>query len=150
MLPRWARHAVQVGKAESDPLLILMKECQMSESPKLPPRELHPDFPNELILGAVGGAQPKLLLCRGENGTYVSPRRSPEEIMHRFEVADDLVDQLVSYFKRKKRESPDLTDQQNLERIRLALINKAVEGKWRFTESEQAWIMCRLRERSAS
>lgn len=113
-------------------------------------RELHPDFPGEPILGAIGGAQPKLLLKRGANGTYDIPKRSCEEIMHRFESADDLADQLVTYFIRKKREYPDWTDEKNYERIRLALIKKADEAKWPYTDAEQAWIMCRLRERSAS
>jgi hypothetical protein len=111
-------------------------------------RKIHPDFPVEPVRGAIGGAQPKLLLTRSENG-YISPSRSPEEVMHRFEVADDIADQLVSYFKRKKKENPEWTDEKNYERIRLALIQKEKEGKWRFTEDEQAWIMDRLRERSA-
>jgi len=119
----------------------------MSEISKKSRRELHPDFPNELILGAVGGAQDKLTLCRGDNGTYISPRRPPEEIMHRFEAADDLVDQLVSYFRRKKAEFPEWTDEMNLERIRLGLIQKVEQGKWTYTEAEQGWIMARLRER---
>jgi hypothetical protein len=124
---------------------ILITETQQTEA-----SGIHPDFPVEPILGAVGGAQPKLLLKRGANGTYGIPSRSPEEIMHRFTVADDIANQLVTYFKRKKREYPEWTDEKNYERIRLALINKANEGKWCFTEAEQAWIMCRLRERSAS
>lgn len=119
----------------------------MSEISKKSLRELHPDFPNELTLGAVGGAQDKLTLRRGDSGTYISPRRSPEEIRHRFEAADDLVDQLVSYFRRKKAEFPDWTDEMNLERIRLGLIQKAEQGKWTYTEAEQGWIMARLRER---
>ncbi|MBG6222142.1 MULTISPECIES: hypothetical protein [unclassified Janthinobacterium] len=122
----------------------------MSETSKTEAREIHLEFPVELILGAIGGTQPKLLLSRGANGTYASPKRSPEEIKHRFTVADDIVDQLVAYFMRKKKEFPDWTDEKNYERIRLALINKADEGKWRFTDAEQAWIMARLRERSAS
>ena len=128
----------------------MTKVHYMSEAQETDVRELHPDFPVEPILGANGGAQPKLLLTRGENGTYGSPERSPEEIMHRFEVADDLVYQLVTYFKRKKKEYPSWMDEKNYERIRLGLINKAAEGKWPFTDAEQSWIMDRLRERSAS
>ena len=120
----------------------------MSDSPNSLPRQLHPDFPTE-TLGAVCGAQPKLILRRNADGTYGSPRRSPEEIMHRFEVADDLTYQLVTYFKRKKREYPEWTDEKNFERIRLALINKARDGTWAFTDAEQAWILARLRERCA-
>ena len=135
-------------EVEGEHFLILMEKCLMSEPSNSRPRHLHPDFPNEPIIAAVGGAQLKLALCRGDDGMYRSPRRSPEEVMHRFEVADDLADQLVTYFKRKKSEYPEWTDEKNFERIRLALINKAREGKWPFTDSEQAWIMCRLRERS--
>lgn len=122
----------------------------MSETTRTEARVIHPEFPVELIFGAIGGAQPKLLLSRGANGTYASPQRSPEEIEHRFTVADEIADQLVGYFMRKKGEFPDWTDEKNYERIRLALINKVDEGKWRFTDAEQAWIMARLRERSAS
>ena len=69
--------------------------------------------------------------------------------MHRFALADDIAHQLVTYFLRKKREYPEWTDEKNLERIRLALINKARDGSWAFTDAEQAWIMDRLRERCA-
>jgi hypothetical protein len=113
-------------------------------------RELPPDFPNEPVLGSIGGAQPKLLMKRAIDGTYGVPMRSPEEILHRFTCANDITDQLVTYFKRKKMEHPEWTDEKNYERIRLALIEKAVRGKWLFTEAEQVWIMNRLRERSAS
>lgn len=120
----------------------------MTDQPDSPTRTLHPEFPREPIFGAVGGAQPKLLLCRDEDGKYRSPQRSDEETLHRFEVADEVVGWLVEYFRRKKAEFPNWTDEKNFERIRLALIQKAQEGKWAFTEAEQAWIMSRLRERA--
>jgi hypothetical protein len=124
-----------------------MKENKMYELPKATGRALHPDFPNEPVLGAVSGAQPKLLLCRGDDGTYQPSRRSHEEIMHRFEAADELVGQLVAYFNRKKVEFPEWTDEANLERIRLAVIQKVERRTWPYTEAEQAWILERLRER---
>jgi hypothetical protein len=40
-------------------------------------------------------------------------------------------------FKRKKMENPEWADDKNYERIRLALINRATEGRWPFTEDEQ-------------
>ena len=149
-LPREKVHGTFKEERIGAEYFLMTKENGMSEIHKTNPQELHPDFPIEEILGAIGGAQPKLLLKRGANGTYGVPSRSPEEIMHRFTVADDIADQLVDYFKRKKREYPDWTDEKNYERIRLALINKADEGKWPFTDSEQEWIMARLRERSVS
>lgn len=108
---------------------------------------VHRDFPTSSSPGSIGGTQPKLLLSKNVDGTYGSPRRSPEELLYRFAIADDVVCQLVTYFKRKKAENPDWTDERNLERIRLGLIKKAAEGKWKFTEAEQEWIMNRLRER---
>lgn len=105
------------------------------------------DFPTGRGPGSIGGAQPKLLLSKRANGMYGNPLRSHEELLHRYESADDLVGQLVTYFQRKKREFPGWGDEKNLERIRRALINKAAEGKWKFTPDEQDWIMDRLRER---
>lgn len=120
----------------------------MTHQPDSATRTLHPEFPKEPILGAVGGAQPKLLLCRNDDGKYRSPQRSDEETLHRFEVADEVVGWLVEYFRRKKAEFPNWTDEKNFERIRLALVKKAQEGKWAFTVAEQAWIMSRLREQA--
>ncbi len=108
---------------------------------------VHPDFPTGRGPGSIGGAQPKLLLSRRDDGTYGTPQRSPEELLHRYKIADDIVDQLVTYFQKKTREYPEWGDEKNLERIRLALIKKAADGKWKFTVEEQGWIMDRLRER---
>lgn len=119
----------------------------MSETLTSTIQTLHPDFPDEIV-GSISGAHDKLLLCRAEDGTYHGPRRSREETMHRFEVADDLVEQLVAYFKRKKAEFPEWADEKNFERIRLALVQKSRQGKWPFNQSEQLWIMDRVRERS--
>jgi hypothetical protein len=118
----------------------------MSDLPKKPEHDVHPDFPTSPNPGSISGSQPKLLLSKGADGTYGSPQRSPEELLHRFKIADDIVGQLLRYFNRKKTAHPEWTDEKNLERIRLALINKAAEGKWKFTEAEQQWIMNRLRE----
>lgn len=105
------------------------------------------DFPVEPIFAIVGGAQPKLALCRNEQGNYASPRRSSEEVMSRFEAADNLVRQLVIYFERKKFQFPSWSDEVHLERIRRGIANKVAQGKWLFTEAEQKWIMARLNER---
>lgn len=57
--------------------------------------------------------------------------------MHRFEVADALVGQLVNYCKRKKAEFPSWTDETNFARIRLAPVQKAQQGVWSYTDAEQ-------------
>lgn len=108
------------------------------------------EFPNDIVPGIVGGAQPKLLLRRNANGTYSSSRRSPQELKFRMDVAADIVQQLGQYFERKKTENPAWTDEHNLKRIRHGLQAKAIDGKWPFSQAEQRWIMARLRERCVS
>jgi hypothetical protein len=104
------------------------------------------EFPTDIAPGIVSGAQPKLLLRRNADGTYSSSRRSAQELKVRLDVAADIVVQLGAYFQRKKSEHPDWADEKNLERIRLGLQAKAIDGKWPFTQAEQRWIMARLRE----
>lgn len=122
-----------------------MSKFEISASCMLPP-----DFPAEPILAAVGGAQPKLALCRDENGAYVSPYRSSKEIMRRYQAADNLVRQLVIYFERKKIEFPAWSDEIHLERIRRGLARKVQQGGWFYTEAEQRWVISQLRERCCS
>lgn len=112
-----------------------------------PLRAIHPDFPREAISGSVSGVQPKLLLKRSGAGTYALLRRSVAEVRKRFEAADNIVTQLNQYFLRKQREHPEWSAEKNLDRIRLGLQAKAIEGKWPFSPAEQRWIMDRLRER---
>lgn len=104
------------------------------------------EFPDDIVPGIVGGAQPKLLLRRNADGRYSSSRRSAQELKVRLEVAADIVQQLGQYFERKKLENPDWADEHNLERIRRGLQAKANDGKWPFTQAEQRWIIARLRE----
>jgi hypothetical protein len=119
----------------------------MSQANKSSKHEIHPQFPVEPILGFVSGMQPKLLLRKGENGNFVSTRRTTPEIMERFEICDHMVEELKTYFLRKKRENADWSDEKNLERIRLGLLKKVANGEWHFTEAELAWIMDQVRER---
>lgn len=118
----------------------------MAQTHRTYKREMHPDFPLEPVFGSVAGVQPKLLLTKSEDGSYRSPQRSIAELMDRFEVADDIAEQLGLYFLRKKSQNPGWTTEQNLERIRLALVEKCASGKWPFTPAEQRWIIDRVRE----
>lgn len=122
----------------------------MSDISQRPKIEIHPDFPNEPIQGAVSGTHPKILLRKTFNGMYTLPRRSPADVVQRFEAANDITNQLVKYFKRKKAEHPEWTDEKNIERIRLALVKNSETGKWPFSEAEQSWIINRLWERRNS
>jgi hypothetical protein len=86
------------------------------------------NFPRALLLGAVSGAQPKLLVRRIDG-----------------EYCENLVQQLVAYSRRKETENPDWTHEFNLERTTKALVQKGRTGEWDITVDEQAWMMGRIR-----
>lgn len=109
-------------------------------------RQIHPEFPREPIPGAVGGAQPKLLLRKNELGKYVSPGLSNDEVSARFELCDDLVGQLLHYVKRKKLENPDWSDEFNLARTKRGVEKKVRAGAWRISLAEVDWVMSRVSE----
>jgi len=118
----------------------------MSLAPCTYKRTIHPDFPHETILGTVAGVQPKVLVQRDEDGNYVSGGPSIAEVMERFEVCDDLAEQLGIYALRKKRENPDWTTEFNISRVQKAMAGKVESGKWTVSTDEQKWIMDRVRE----
>ena len=108
-------------------------------------RDVPADFPREEVAGAVGGAQPKLLLQKRGDGTYGPVRPSDDELQARFEAAEDIVGQLHSYFLRKQAEHPEWNADQHLERIQRGIASKVNAGTWPFSVAEQAWILNRLR-----
>jgi len=116
----------------------------------LPPctykRSIPSDFPHETIIGTVPGVQPKVLVRKSEDGNYVSGGPTLSEVLERFEVCDDLVEQLGIYALRKKAENPDWTTEFNVERTRKAMADKVASGKWTLSAAEQKWIIDRLRE----
>lgn len=118
----------------------------MSLAPCTYKREIHSEFPHETIVGTVSGIQPKVLVRKDEEGNYVNGSPTLAEVMDRFEVCDDLAEQLGIYALRKKRENPDWTTEFNIERTRKAIADKVTSGKWALSVAEQAWIIERVRE----
>jgi hypothetical protein len=57
--------------------------------------EVPADFPRQEILGAVGGAAPKLLLVRAPGGKFVAPTISDEERVVRWRYCEYFVQHLV-------------------------------------------------------
>lgn len=109
-------------------------------------RQIHPEFPREPTPGAVGGAQPKLLLRRNEVGKYVSPGLSDGEVSARFELCNDLVGQLLQYVLRKKLENPAWSDEFNLARTKRGVEQKVRAGAWQISLAEIDWVMSRVSE----
>jgi len=118
----------------------------MSLAPCTYKRTIHPDFPHETIVGTVSGVQPKVLVRKDDEGNYVASGPTVAEVLERFEVCDDLAEQLGIYALRKKRENPEWTTEFNIERTRKAIADKVASGKWALSVAEQAWIIDRVRE----
>lgn len=100
------------------------------------------DFPVEPAVGAVPGAQPKLVV-REIDGHYVVGRTADEH-RERYLACDDLAHQLAGYCSRKAIEHPEWSREYNLERTRKGLAHKVATGAWEVSAAEQAWIMRRV------
>lgn len=100
------------------------------------------DFPLEADMGAVPGLQPKLLV-REVDGQYVVGR-TEDEYRERYEMCDDLAQQLVAYCARKAMEYPDWGREYILDRTRKGLAHKVAAGVWEVSAAEQAWVMRRV------
>jgi hypothetical protein len=99
------------------------------------------DFPREVPMGAVPGAQPKLLV-RQEAGQFVATEPSDEEVQGRHELCEDLVQQLLRYRARKQAERPDWTPAQVREKTAAGVRRKSFG--WGLSPAETEWILRRL------
>jgi hypothetical protein len=97
------------------------------------------DFPRDYALGAVSGAQPKLLVRKAATG-FVSGLTA-DELYARYEACYDLVNQLAVYCSRKLDERPEWTASELLEKVQASLRARA---DWDFSESEVRWMMEQL------
>ncbi|MYN14644.1 hypothetical protein GSY71_16005 [Pusillimonas sp. TS35] len=101
------------------------------------------DFPRRVMSGAVGGAAPKFLARKNDDGSY-SAYACEDEHRQAYENAESLARELKTYALRKERENPDWTREFNLNRIKEGIVEKVRNFEWDFTADEQAWIMLRL------
>ena len=111
----------------------------MSPNPLPPAHSNVPaDFPRDTLLGAVPGAQAKLL-ARKVGDNYVVGL-TQEELQERYIVCEDLVQQLVPYCSRKQREYATWTEAEILSKVAKALQAK----KWGQSPAEISWIIGRV------
>lgn len=101
-------------------------------------------FPRSKPVGAVSGAQAKLLV-RQVDGQYIAGW-TDEELRARHDYCEDLVQQLVLYCQRKERENPSWSREFNLERMASGVAKKASSGEWDITSEEMAWMMERIKQ----
>ncbi|OMW68766.1 hypothetical protein [Burkholderia pseudomallei] len=102
------------------------------------------DFPREHAHGAVGGYQPKVLLHRAGERLISGP--TDEELYTRYDACKDLVQQLVSYARRKCAENQSISLFDMLSRIETDVTRKVSTGQWDISSAEITWIMKRVRE----
>lgn len=102
------------------------------------------DFPREPSRGTVGGYQQKVLLRRVEDRLISGP--TDEELFMRYDACDDLVQQLVSYARRKRAENPSQSLFDMLSKVDTDVTRKVSSGQWDISSAEVAWIMKRVRE----
>lgn len=96
------------------------------------------DFPRPPLLAALAGAQPKLP-ARLVDDAYVVGL-TPEELRERFELCQDLVEQLVPYCRRKRTERPVWSQTQLLSKVATAVRGKG----WDISEPELQWVIGRV------
>lgn len=107
---------------------------ELAELEKIPA-----DFPRPVHLGAVPGAQPKLLVTKYQ-GRFYAPGCTPPELLERWNICGDIAQQLVV----KSRESKEgkrsrMTEVQILDQY----LPRLIETKWT-AEAEARWVMRRV------
>ena len=96
------------------------------------------DFPRAPMTGAVPGAQPKLLVHKLDGRYVVGP--TDREVLERYGMCQDLVEQLVDYCQRKLQERPQWTPEVLLQKVRAGVGRKG----WDVSPLELAWVIGRL------
>ncbi|MFX1735748.1 hypothetical protein PXJ20_03890 [Paraburkholderia sp. A1RI_3L] len=102
------------------------------------------DFPRAPAPGAVGGYQPKVLLRRVGDRLISGP--TDEDLFTRYDACEDLVQQLVSYARRKRGENQSQSLFDILSRIETDVTRKVSSGQWDISSAEVAWVIKRVRE----
>lgn len=91
-------------------------------------------FPHPIKLGAIAGAQPKLLVQK-VGDKYVSGV-TEEDLKERYAICSDMVEQLHAYSERKLLENPTQSKSTLVESIKVSVKNKG----WGFSDAEIDWI----------
>lgn len=104
------------------------------------PASIPADFPKSTRLGAVSGAQPKLLV-RHEAGRYVT---GPDESEHRtrYEICEDLARQLAEYTLRKGSSHPEWSRDELQAKVAAGMRAKAFG--WGLSAGETDWVLRRV------
>ncbi|MDW5443802.1 hypothetical protein [Polaromonas sp. SM01] len=103
--------------------------------------EIPASFPRDPWPAAIPGAQPKLA-ARLIDGCYIVGM-TDEELLERYEMCEDLIQQLLVYCKRKQTEHPEWSREALLQKVE----KSARTQGWDISPIEITWLIGRLRER---
>ncbi len=99
------------------------------------------DFPRPVHLGAVPGAQPKLLMTQYQGRFYV-PGCTPPELLERWNICEDLAQQLVAKsLESKTGKRAHMTDTEILAQY----LPRLIATNWT-SEAEARWVIRRTGE----
>lgn len=102
--------------------------------------EIPASFPRDPWPVAISGAQSKLA-ARLIDGRYIVGITNAE-LVERYEMCEDLVQQLLVYCKRKQEEHPEWSRE-----VLLQKVEKSARAKgWDISPIEITWLIARLRE----
>lgn len=136
--------AVRTGRVLLFQAMASRPMASQTDQPAPDQHSLYPavpeDFPFSVSAGAVPGAQPKVNV-REVSGNYVDDadvRRA-----ERFDVCQDLLNQLIAYTQHKRIERPDDSLTRLVEQV-IAQLKKKRFG-WGLSPAEAQWLATRVR-----
>lgn len=114
--------------------------------PHLEDASVPSDFPRTVLLTALPGAQPRLP-ARLVDGQYLVGF-TQDELRSRFDICQDLIEQLVPYCRRKHAENPEWSQVEVLSKVAKAVRGKAAAGEqaWDLSEPELRWVLDKVCE----
>jgi hypothetical protein len=97
------------------------------------------DFPRQLVLGAVSGAAPKLLLVRTVGGGYAAPTQFAEERERRWQKCEVLAGKVARAAVRSKGEKCSHMSEESI----LELYIPRMQTMFHASHDESVWIVQR-------
>jgi hypothetical protein len=133
-------HLAPVGLREGRSLVYRAPPNDVPPSTSSGPVVVPEDFPASVPAGTVAGAQPKVGV-REEEGAFTNNGVAARA--ERYDICQDLVNQLVAYTEHKRAEKPDNEVGKLVTQV-LAQVRKKQFG-WGLSPAEAEWISMRVR-----
>lgn len=133
-------HLTPVGVREGRSLVYSAPPDSVPHSTSPGPADVPDDFPASVPQGIVPGSQPKVGVLE-EAGVFTNDGAAARA--ERYDICQDLVNQLVAYTEHKRAEKPDMEVGKLVTQV-LAQVRKKQFG-WGLSPAEAEWIAIRVR-----